>query len=114
MKSDHQHTIHAAAIGVRAQQVALVRAGDGWALPAALVPPGEPPEQVALRALHDRSGLPANIDRLLGIYSDETGMLVVYAASMGDGEPRTELAFFAPDALPVPIAAPLHVKALAD
>ena len=106
--------VHAAAIGMRGQRVALLREGEGWALPAAAAALGQSPEQAALRVLQERVGLPAAIDRLSGIYADEDGMLVVYAASLDAGEPRAEVAFFEPHALPTPIAPALHVAALAE
>ena len=106
--------VYAAVIATRAQRVALIRDGEGWALPESPVAPGEPPEQAALRALHARSGLPADIDRLSGLYSDASGVLVVYSAGLGDGEPHAELSFFAPEALPAFIASPLHARALAE
>ena len=73
--------VQAAAIGMRGQRVALVREGEGWALPAVAVPWGQPPEQAALRVLQERTGLTASIDRLSGLYTDENGMLVVCTQS---------------------------------
>jgi 8-oxo-dGTP diphosphatase len=106
--------VFAAAIGLRDQHVALVRNGDGWSLPAALVGMGASPHKVAEEILQAQVGLPAAIDRLSGVYSNEDGLLIVYTASFDVGEPRSEVAFFGPHELPTRITSSLHAAALAD
>jgi 8-oxo-dGTP diphosphatase len=106
--------VYTAAIGLRGQRVALVRAGDEWALPAAPVAPGHSPMLVAQHVLQDITGLPAAIDRLSGVYSDDEGLLVAYTASFDEGNPRAGVEFFEYNHLPVGIRSSLHVAALAD
>src|SRR5438067_888541 len=106
--------VYAAAIGLRGQRVALVAGADGWELPAAPVGLGQSPELIALSILQQRAGVPAAIDRLSGVYSDEHGLLIAYRASLDEGEPREGVSFFAPDSLPAHIHSSLHVAALAD
>src|SRR5438552_2432842 len=106
--------VFAAAIGLRGQRVALVEGADGWELPAERVGLGQSPELIALSVLQARTGVPAAVDRLSGVYSDEHGLLIAYRASLDEGEPRGGVSFFAPDSLPAHIHSSLHVAALAD
>ncbi len=108
------NTVYAAALGLRDRGVALLRNGETWSLPAALVPAGASPETAALHALADTVGVPAAIDRLAGVYTGPDGLLVAYMASLDDGATRGDVEFFEWDALPTPIAPDLHVAALAD
>ena len=106
--------VFAAALGLRGQRVALVEGDDGWELPAERVGLGQSPELIALSVLQERTGVPAAVDRLSGVYSDEHGLLIAYRASLDEGEPRAGVSFFAPDGLPAHIHSSLHVAALAD
>src|SRR5436190_10327540 len=106
--------VHAAAIGLRGHKVALVRGADGWVLPSAPVATGQSPELTALRVLEEQTGIPAAVDRLTGVYSDDEGVLVVYSASFDEGETRPGVEFFDGNALPPHIYSSLQVAALAD
>jgi ADP-ribose pyrophosphatase YjhB (NUDIX family) len=106
------NTVSVAVLGVRQQHVALVRAGDAWALPQAPVPAGAAPAETALRILHEHTGLTARLDRVSEALSDEHGILIVYWATVGEGAPRAAVSFFAPDQLPTDIVSPTHAKTL--
>lgn len=107
--------VYAAAIGLRDQKAALVREGDnGWTLPTAPVPLGESPHHIAEQVLQERVGIPAEIDRLSGVYADDDGLLIAYTASFDEGEPRPDVTFFSPHELPTRIRSTLHAAALAD
>jgi 8-oxo-dGTP diphosphatase len=112
--TEGNNSVHAAAIGLRGQRVALLRNGETWSLPAAPVPLGQSPELAALRVLQERVGVPAAIDRLSGVYADDDGLLVVYSASFDAGEPRADVEFFEAHTLPAQIPSALQVAALAD
>jgi ADP-ribose pyrophosphatase YjhB (NUDIX family) len=108
----HTNTLFVAVIGVRQQQVALVRAGDAWALPQALVPAGASPTDIARSVTQERTGLTATIDRVGDVWHDERSVLMVYWATLGEGTPHDGVTFFAPQQLPQAIASPSQAVAL--
>jgi ADP-ribose pyrophosphatase YjhB (NUDIX family) len=108
------NVVYAAAIGLRGHKVALVQGADGWVLPSAPVAVGQSPQLTALRILEEQTGIPAAVDRLTGVYSDDEGVLVAYSASFDKGEPRAGVEFFEGNALPPHIHSSLQVAALAD
>ena len=108
------NTVYAAAIGLREQRVALLRQGDTWLLPMAPVALGQSPEGTALDILQKGVGLAAAIDRLCGVYSDDTGLLIAYTATLDEGQASAHVAFFEWDELPAHIPSSLQVAALAD
>src|SRR5438105_5918452 len=69
---------------------------------------------VAQQILQAQTGLPAAIDRLNGVYSDDEGLLVAYTASFDEGTPSPSVEFFEYNRLPSGIRSSLHVAALAE
>jgi 8-oxo-dGTP diphosphatase len=91
-----------------------------WSFPAGFVERGERVEDAARREAVEETGLRVTLGPLLGLYSEagETVVLAVFLAAENAGEPSadddlTELAWFAPDALP-DLAFPHDVEILAD
>ena len=109
--TDHTPTVFVAVLGTRNQQVALVRAGDHWALPQAQLATGASPEQTALSAAQAALGLPVTLDRLSETRHDAQSLLLIYRANLGEGAPHAAVSFFAPAQLPV-VTAPLQRAAL--
>jgi 8-oxo-dGTP diphosphatase len=85
-----------------------------WCLPSGFVEYDEAPEVAAQRECTEETGLTPRITGLLGVYHYShdfrgPGILIVYAAQVGEGEPRpgseiSEVRFFGPDELPEQIA----------
>jgi mutator protein MutT len=78
-----------------------------WSFPSGFVDAGEVPEDAAVREVEEETGIQVELDRLLGVYS-KRGERVIFLAYAGHavagtlaaGEECTEVAVFAPDALP--------------
>lgn len=92
-----------------------------WALPAGYMELGESAEEAAIRECHEETGLLVQIDHLLGVYSfgegEESGLVIIYAATALGGELRAEddaieAGAFPLDALPSPMAFRTHLQAL--
>ena len=91
------------------------RAGQ-WDLPGGYLEEGEHPEEGVRRELREEAGVEVAIDRLIGLYIDETGYATGghtlnchYLCHITDGFPTPnddveELRWFAADALPEQIA----------
>jgi 8-oxo-dGTP diphosphatase len=81
-----------------------------WCLPGGFVELGETPEQSALRELQEETGLAGQIDKLLGVTTDESdrygsvlmvGYLVKqYAGTLKPGDDASDAAYFHPEKLP--------------
>ncbi len=69
-----------------------------WRLPSGGIKPGETPEQAAYRELEEETGLPARLERLLGVLTytfEYDGQRVAFASSLflfisPDGEPAVQ------------------------
>jgi 8-oxo-dGTP diphosphatase len=78
-----------------------------WSFPSGFVDAGEVPEDAARREVEEETGIEVTLDRLLGVYS-QPGERVIFIAYAGHavggkleaGDECTEVATFAPDALP--------------
>ncbi|HTE83348.1 MAG TPA: NUDIX hydrolase [Dehalococcoidia bacterium] len=78
-----------------------------WSFPSGFVDAGEDVQVAAIREALEETGIPVELDGLLGVYQ-ESGSRVVYiayAARAGGGEPvpdaeSMEVRFFSADALP--------------
>ncbi len=103
------------AVGVVAERdgrILLVRrnhepALGRWAFPSGFVDAGEILTDAAQRETREEAGIEVQIDRLLGAWSapDDPVVFVAYAGTLAPGDPvagveASEVAFFAPDALP--------------
>jgi len=123
--------VAAGALVEQAGRVLLIRRGVEpgkglWGLPAGYVEADESAEEAAIRETREECGLDVALDGLIGVYSfgqdtGSRGVLILYAAHVVGGEPRagddaTEVAWFAPDALPPEeeIAFWTHRQALRD
>jgi len=78
-----------------------------WSFPSGFVDAGEVPEDAARREVEEETGVKVTLDRILGIYSQpgERVIFIAYAGhavggKMEAGDECTEVATFAPDALP--------------
>jgi ADP-ribose pyrophosphatase YjhB (NUDIX family) len=96
--------------------------GSGrWSFPAGYVNRGEVLEEAAVREVEEELGVRTRLDGLVGVYSTrgDPVVLVVYAGSILDGEPRpdghevSEVRRFALDALPE-LAFPHDLQVLAE
>ncbi len=103
------------AVGVVAERdgrILLVRrnhepAFGRWAFPSGFVDAGEILTDAAQRETREEAGIDVHIDRLLGAWSapDDPVVFIAYAGTLAPGDPvagaeASEVAFFAPDALP--------------
>ncbi|HVX46517.1 MAG TPA: NUDIX domain-containing protein [Mycobacteriales bacterium] len=71
-----------------------------WTLPGGGLQPGEDPAAAVLRELAEETGLSGSIERLVGVHSNVYigpttgesihGIRLIYAVSVGTGEPRPE------------------------
>ncbi len=98
-------------------QILLVRRADveAWTLPGGQVDVGESVAEAARREAHEETGLEVELTRLVGIYSiprwiagnSHHNVLFVAKPMGGAVRPQagevTEVAYFAPDALPEPL-----------
>ncbi len=78
-----------------------------WSFPSGFVDAGEVPEDAAIREVEEETGIKVTLDRILGVYSQagERVLFIAYAGRAAGGrleagEECTEVATFAPDALP--------------
>jgi 8-oxo-dGTP diphosphatase len=93
-----------------------------WALPSGFIEIDETPEQACVRELEEETGLLGTVQRLLGVYSQESQMyknviivayLVQAQGRLRPGSDSTDAAYFSPERLPH-IAFPSHRKIIAD
>lgn len=89
------------------KRAAWTRAPGIWSFPAGFVDRGEAVEAAAVREAAEETGLAVELGPILGVFSEpgETVVLLAYPASTITGDPvpgddLTELAWFAPTALP--------------
>lgn len=101
------------ALALRGDDVLLIRHRSGetpWSLPGGAVDPHERLVEAARREVYEETGLPADYQRLLGVYDafrgDYVNYIVVFVFTVKD-EPRpprsieiAEARFFRPDSLP--------------
>ena len=121
----------AAAVILDAQGALLLhkRSDNGfWGLPGGWMHVGESVEQCILREVYEETGLRVSVRRLVGVYSDPTegsvstypdGTRIQYVCPIFEcvaesGELQvsyesTELGYFQPDSLPVPILPPARL-----
>jgi len=95
-----------------------------WGLPSGFAEYDETIEETAIRECREETGLEAELDGLLGVYSFASdvhgrGVLILYSAHAVGGELKAgddalEVRFFAPDELPEEIAFRSHYQALRD
>jgi len=105
-------------------RILLMRRGErartergSWALPGGKVDSGETPEDAAVREAREEIGVDVAIERELARYDctlpeeSKRWLTIVFVARIQSGEPRimepekcAEIGWFAPDALPSPIA----------
>jgi ADP-ribose pyrophosphatase YjhB (NUDIX family) len=124
----------AGALVVREGRLLLVRRtiepwNGRWDIPGGFSEEREHPEETARRELREETGLEIVVDDLLGIWLDRYGaqeppevtLNIYYLAHLvrPDAEPSTsgevsEVAWFAPDALPAPVAFPDHATEVLD
>lgn len=101
------------ALVLRGDHVLLIRHRSGetpWSLPGGAVDPHERLEEAARREVYEETGLPAEYQRLLGVYDafrgDYVNYIVVFVFTVKDGPrpPRSieiaEARFFRLDSLP--------------
>jgi 8-oxo-dGTP pyrophosphatase MutT (NUDIX family) len=85
--------------------------GRGWDLPGGHIEAGETPGGAALRETDEEVGLTIEVKRELGLYDE--GRCVVYEATIVSGQPfpdgaeMVNVEWFAPDALPNQLFAPI-------
>jgi 8-oxo-dGTP diphosphatase len=112
----------AAIIQDDAGRVLLIRRGDGrgWSLPGGMMEPGERIAEAVVREVWEETGLEVEPVRLVGVYSDPAhthitfpngdevhfvsstfACRVVGGRLRPDGDESLEVAYFAPEALPV-------------
>lgn len=102
-----------------------VNPGKGaWYIPSGFVEYGEPPDAAARREVEEETGVRVHITHLLGVwFFDETlggkaGIAIFYYGIPQDDAPAVpaddvvEVGWFAPEALPAPIAFPIHANLL--
>ncbi|MGD8794946.1 MAG: NUDIX domain-containing protein [Anaerolineae bacterium] len=103
-------------------RVLLIRRGDGrgWSLPGGMMEPGERIAEAVVREVWEETGLEVEPVRLVGVYSDPAhthitfpngdevhfvsstfACRVVGGRLRPDGDESLEVAYFAPEALPV-------------
>ena len=104
---------------------------DHWDVPGGFCGPGEHPRDAAARELREETGLTAQVGSILGIWMDtyaaegrdlDKSTLNVYyhatvdstAQTQADPNEVAEIGWFAPEALPEPLAFPGHVPAVLD
>lgn len=123
----------AGAVVVRNGRVLLVRRAiepfkDHWDIPGGFLHEGEHPEDGVVHEVLEETGLRVRLGGLLGIYMDRYGgddadewtLNIYYVAEpLDDAEPRAaddagEIAWFAPDTLPMEIAFNHGRQVLAD
>ena len=85
--------------------------GRGWDLPGGHIEAGETPGGAALRETDEEVGLTIEVKRELGLYDE--GRCIVYEATIVSGQPfpdgaeMVNVEWFAPDALPNQLFAPI-------
>ena len=95
-----------------------------WGIPAGFMEYGEHPEATAVREALEETGLRVRVTRLFGVYAGRDdprtrAVLILYHARVAGGrlaagDDASEVAYFAYDRLPRPIAFRAHREALAD
>ena len=99
------------------------RVGGGWAPPSGSLEPGEGIHSGLLRELYEETGLTADIERLIGVYSDPAYQIVQYpdgrviqfvtclfscrlrVGNLQGSDEGMAWAWFAPDTLPEDLTA---------
>ncbi len=97
---------------------------DAWGIPAGFMEYGEHPETTAVREALEETSLRVSVTRLFGVYAGRDdprtrAVLILYHARVTGGrleagDDASEVAYFALDRLPRPIAFRAHREALAD
>ena len=115
--------VSAVVVGADGRLLLGRRADNGlWAVVSGILEPGEQPAQAVVREVLEETGVHVRVDDLVAVYSDAHPIVygngdraqyldLTFVCSVVGGEARvaddesTEVGWFAPDALPTPLAA---------